>query len=159
MHLGSGILPFSELLKRVICTEALWQSLKRELKQHTRKNWPLLLPGASVILFKNKGSSNINPPCWHNTVPLREGSWTPHPGSCVSPFSLCSRVRIPGPSRQRRPKSHPFHVQADLQLLVWIVRASPPRMGTPSSQPLFLAQPICLQYLPAPYISRKETSN
>lgn len=70
MHLGSGILHFCKLLKKITYTEALWQSLKRELKQHIRKIWPLLLPGALDILLRNKVSSNIHPPCWHSTVPL-----------------------------------------------------------------------------------------
>lgn len=82
MHLGPGILHFSELLKKIICAEAPWQSLKRELKQHIRKIGPLLLPDALDILLKNEVSSNINPSCWHNTVPLSHD-----PGKGATPFT------------------------------------------------------------------------
>lgn len=164
MHLGSDILHFSELLKRIICTEALWQSLKRELKQHMRKIGPLLLPGASVILSKKKVSSNIHSPYWYNTVLLSHepgkeaGLFTQAHVWPLFPCAPESDSQVPWGSTALWA-IHPFLYSqlVAFQLLVWIVRASPSHMGSLCSQPSFLAQPICLQYPPALYNFREET--
>lgn len=118
--------------------------------RHTAKKTRL------VVMYTHHADTTQFPESWS-----RERSWTLYPGLCVTCFCLCSRDRFPCPLRQHHPMSHPFlysqHVA--FQHLVWIVRASAPCMRSPCSQPSFVAQTICLQYLPTLNNSSEETLN